>query len=50
MNKEEIKSFALKLLEGSKVDDIDHIEISEDSYHDGSPYLEITVDYKDTKE
>lgn len=47
MNKEEIKNFALKLLEGSELDSIDTIEVSENTYSDGSPYLEITVDYKE---
>lgn len=45
MNNAEIRDFAISLLEKLDMNQVDGIQIQEDSYRDGEPYLEITVDY-----
>lgn len=45
MNNEELRDFAVGLLNKTDMDTVDGIEIREDSYSNGEPYLEITVDY-----
>lgn len=46
MTKKKIKDLAIELLQESNLEDIEMIEISENTYLDGSPYIEITVDFK----
>jgi hypothetical protein len=45
MNKKEIKSFAIKLLNDVELDDVESITVTENTYNDGSPYTEINIDY-----
>lgn len=45
MNKEEIKEAAISMLEKLDAEKVESIGIVEQEYDDGTPYLEITVDY-----
>lgn len=45
VNNEKLRDFAVELLYESDIDQVEAIEIREDSYSNGEPYLEITVDY-----
>lgn len=46
MTKKKIKELAIELLQESKLEDIETIAVSENNYHDGTPYVEITVEFK----
>lgn len=46
MNKEEIKEFAIKILKDANLKKVESISITENTYDDGSPYVEISIDYK----
>lgn len=46
MNKEKIRGFAIKTLQETNLENVENISISESTYADGSPYIEISIDYK----
>lgn len=46
VTKEKIKGLAIELLQKAKLEEIETISVSENTYKDGSPYVEITVEFK----
>lgn len=47
--KDEIRGLAVKLLQEANLDNIERISISEENYDNGTPYLEIVIDYKEVR-
>lgn len=46
MTKEKIKGLAIELLQETKLENVETIAVSENTYNDGTPYVEILVEYK----